>query len=288
MSKDRSLWVEVHETLWTHPKTLELARLLNIPTGMAAMHIARLWTWAAKVTETGDLSLMPYEEIAAGAGWFKDPRKFVEAAKACGDPVGKAGFLEIIDGKLFIHDWALYIEKLILARKKDNERKKNAKGNSNGKSGGNSDGIPEGESEENEAENPVEIPRLTVPNRNRTEKYYTHTYSARAQWTQEIREAAQRVIRKMWDYGREYSDRDINLAPVVHALEDGYSEFDLLDLVEIMGARWGGNSQTNTGECRDNFLTPYILFAPENIETFRMSTTREIIIPGYEGVGAGS
>jgi len=108
-------WIELHQSLWTHRKTLIMAVALNLDETYAAAHMARLWTWALDNAPQGDLTGLPNEVIARGAGWKGDPDEFVAAAI-------KAGFLEKIDGALQLHDWEDYAGRLIERRAAERER----------------------------------------------------------------------------------------------------------------------------------------------------------------------
>lgn len=113
-------WIELHQTVWTHRKTLLLGHALDLPPAYAAAHMLQLWCWALDNAPDGDLSGLPPAVIAAGAGWTGDPGQFVDAAV-------DAGFLDREDDCLLIHDWYDYAGKLIEKRQQDAERKRRAR-----------------------------------------------------------------------------------------------------------------------------------------------------------------
>jgi DnaD/phage-associated family protein len=113
-------WIELHQTIWTHRKTLLLAAELGIPEIYAAAHMIHLWCWALDNAPKGDLSGLPARIISFGAGWSGDPEAFVSAAV-------RAGFLDATDdGGLKIHDWDDYAGRLmeIQARKRETARER--------------------------------------------------------------------------------------------------------------------------------------------------------------------
>lgn len=113
-------WIELHQAIWTHRKTVMLAAELGIPEIYAAAHMIHLWCWALDNAPEGDLSGLSARVIAFGAGWPGDPEAFVQAAV-------RAGFLDRNDsGELRIHDWDDYAGRLIeiQARKRETTRER--------------------------------------------------------------------------------------------------------------------------------------------------------------------
>jgi len=111
-----SAWIESHQALRHHPKTLRLARRLGVTLPAAIGHLHCLWWFALEYAQDGDLSRLDGEEIAIGAGWDGDPAAFIEAAVI-------AGFLERDGSGLRVHDWHDYAGKLLERRARDRERK---------------------------------------------------------------------------------------------------------------------------------------------------------------------
>lgn len=113
-------WVELHHSIWTHPKVKFLADGLHIDRMLAAAHLIRFWTWAIENVgdENGDISYLECEDIAAACGWRKKAQKLMDALIA-------SHWLDQRDGHLFIHDWADYSGgRLFRKRKSDRERKR--------------------------------------------------------------------------------------------------------------------------------------------------------------------
>lgn len=110
-------WIPSHQQIGNHPKTLRLARKLNISVPAAVGHLHLLWHWALDHAPDGDVSRYDADDLAIGAMWEGDPAEFVAALIACG-PGGSAGFLEV---DLKLHDWSEHggrYERRVAAAKK--------------------------------------------------------------------------------------------------------------------------------------------------------------------------
>lgn len=109
-------WIELHQTIWSHRKTLMLADALDIQPLYAAAHMIHLWTWALDNAQDGDLTGLPPRVIAAGAGWAGDAAAFIDGAVAAGyiDRVGAGG--------MELHDWEDYAGLLMDQRRQNAER----------------------------------------------------------------------------------------------------------------------------------------------------------------------
>lgn len=94
-------WIELHQAVWTHRKTLVLADELDLDVTYAAAHVIRLWTWAIDNAPEGNLTGFSDRVIAFGAGWQGDAHVLVAA-------LCTAGWLEAQDEHLCIHDWNDY------------------------------------------------------------------------------------------------------------------------------------------------------------------------------------
>ncbi len=109
-------WIEVHLSLFTHRKTIELAELLGLPEVYAAAHLVALWSWALDNAPDATLPISA-RIIAKASQWPADPDAFVEALL-------EAGFLDAEGDRCLIHDWQEYAGKLIDQRKANAERQK--------------------------------------------------------------------------------------------------------------------------------------------------------------------
>lgn len=115
-------WIELHQSLWTHRKTVILSAYLDINETYAAAHLARFWTWALDNAQDGDLTGLPNKVIAFGAGWLGDANVFVTS-------LIDSGWLENIGDGLIIHDWHDYAGRLVEKRVANKERMRNARAN---------------------------------------------------------------------------------------------------------------------------------------------------------------
>ena len=95
-------WIESHQQLGRHPKTIKLARLLGVSLPTAVGHLQYLWWWALDYAQDGNLTQYDNEDIAYAMLWNDDAEILVEC-------LCKSGFLDEDDnGNLFIHDWEDY------------------------------------------------------------------------------------------------------------------------------------------------------------------------------------
>jgi hypothetical protein len=90
-------WLELHQSLPTHRKTLMMADALDVKPVQIVGHLTCLWLWALDNAQDGVLHVSP-QMIARAAQWEGDPQVFMDALLA-------AGFLDH-DGR--IHDWDEY------------------------------------------------------------------------------------------------------------------------------------------------------------------------------------
>ena len=110
----------MHQSVWTHRKTLTLAAELNLELIYAAAHLIHLWTWALDNAPDGELTGLADKVIAFGAGWTSNSETFVKAAIA-------SGWLDEADGRLSIHDWYNYAGRLLEKKKANADRMKRAR-----------------------------------------------------------------------------------------------------------------------------------------------------------------
>lgn len=106
-------WIEAHQALFTHRKTMALADALDMDETAVAGHLIRFWTWAIDNAQDGNLDGVSDRAIAVGAGWKGDHRLFVAA-------MFEAGWL---DADRTIHDWWEYAGRLIERRRSEADRK---------------------------------------------------------------------------------------------------------------------------------------------------------------------
>jgi DnaD/phage-associated family protein len=95
-----------------HPKTIDLAAILDIPQAHAAGLMGCLWGWALKYACDGKLERFSNAVIAKGAKWHMDPDEYVAA-------LTQVGYL---DEDKAIHDWWKHAGKTVLLSEKDRLR----------------------------------------------------------------------------------------------------------------------------------------------------------------------
>ena len=109
-------WIESHQSLLTHRKTMRAVTALKVDRYKFIGHLHALWWWALDNVEDGDLSRLHDSEIAAAAGWSKvRATEFVVA-------LTEAGFIDAETKHL--HDWEDYTGKLIDRRRRNAKRKR--------------------------------------------------------------------------------------------------------------------------------------------------------------------
>lgn len=110
-------WIESHQSLLSHRKTLRLAGLMKADRYKAIGHLHALWWWGLDNADIdGCLSGISALEIAVAAGW---PEKSADAFVSA---LVTAGFVDDRDGELWLHDWYDYAGKLNERRRKERER----------------------------------------------------------------------------------------------------------------------------------------------------------------------
>lgn len=113
-------WIEVHQSLFTHRKTLELADLLGVPEVYAAAHLIALWSWSLDNAPDGALHVRS-TIIARASMWSGDADALVQALLA-------TGYLEQGEGDvLCIHDWQDYAGRLLDKRRANAQRMREAR-----------------------------------------------------------------------------------------------------------------------------------------------------------------
>ena len=111
-------WIESHQALLTHRKTLRAAAKLGVSKYLLIGHLHSLWWWGLdNAKDNGDLGEMMDQEIAEAAGWpNKKAASFVQA-------LAEVNFLDVSSTGYALHNWWRYAGKLNAKRAKDRERK---------------------------------------------------------------------------------------------------------------------------------------------------------------------
>lgn len=113
------MWFEAHDSLPHHPKTLKLARLLNLNNLEAVGLLWMLFDWGLiAARKDGSLPGMEPPDIAMALGI--SPKKADKLAAA----LVESGYLDLKDGTYAIHDWYDYCGKLMDRRDADKAKMK--------------------------------------------------------------------------------------------------------------------------------------------------------------------
>lgn len=109
-------WIESHQSLSRHRKTLRVVALLKCDRHKVIGHLHQLWWWALdNVSADGALNGTLDGEIAGGAEWDGDGEAFVAA-------LVNAGFIDTTPEGRYIHDWYGFAGKLLDQRKANAEK----------------------------------------------------------------------------------------------------------------------------------------------------------------------
>ncbi len=110
-------WIELHQSLPTHKKTLAAADILDMAPVHFMGHITCFWLWALDNVPDGGLDGISPRMIARAAQWESEPEDFINA-------LIETGFIDQTDNGLVIHDWYDYAGKLLERRKQEDAYKK--------------------------------------------------------------------------------------------------------------------------------------------------------------------
>lgn len=92
-------WIESHQELLDHPKTLRLSNMLKIKPSQTIGHLMCLWWWSLKYAEDGVLARFKNDDLSLAARFDGNPDDFVNA-------LVDSKFLD--DSPLRVHDWVRY------------------------------------------------------------------------------------------------------------------------------------------------------------------------------------
>ena len=152
-------WIESHQSLARHRKTLAVVAALKVDRHKLLGHLHELWWWGLDNADTnGRLGQIAAEVLAEAAGWpIRDATRFVGA-------LVDAGFLDGRDGGLVLHDWYDYAGKLNDRRQANQQRMKRARASSENEQETRTDGARASHVQDTVRER-VELPDRTGPDR---------------------------------------------------------------------------------------------------------------------------
>jgi len=116
-------WIESHQSLAHHPKTLRLAAALKCGVPAAIGYVHLLWYWALDYAPEGIIATDMRDQVAQACEWRGKPETFWLGLL-------HAGFIESTDAGIRIHDWMDYAGRLVDKRNANrvrSERARNAK-----------------------------------------------------------------------------------------------------------------------------------------------------------------
>lgn len=106
-------YIEAHQSLLTHRKTLRLVRLLGIDKYGVGGRLVALWHWAIDNAPDGDLGADCADILAEVMGWDGEPERLMDA-------LTQVGYVDRAEnGAYLLHDWWDYAGRLIEKRKSD-------------------------------------------------------------------------------------------------------------------------------------------------------------------------
>jgi hypothetical protein len=105
-------WIESHQSLATHRKTLALSRLLGISRPQVIGHLHLLWWWCLDNAPDGDISRIDPSDVSLAMLWSGEASTIIGAMVSVG----------FIDPTMRVHGWDEYAEKLI-TRRAENARR---------------------------------------------------------------------------------------------------------------------------------------------------------------------
>lgn len=118
-------YIEAHQSLLTHRKTLRLGRLLGMDRFCVCGRLMALWCWALDNAPDGVVAVEDADILADVVGWEREPSELCNALVA-------AGFFELAEGFFVLHDWYVYAGKLIEKRQANAERMRAARARASG------------------------------------------------------------------------------------------------------------------------------------------------------------
>jgi len=112
-------WIESHQAVGHHPKTIRFAELLRVNLPTAVGHLHYFWWWALDFAPQGEIRTTP-TVLARACEWRGNADRFVQALVT-------AGFLEEREDRVVIHDWMDYAGRLFEKRAANAQRMQSAR-----------------------------------------------------------------------------------------------------------------------------------------------------------------
>ena len=116
--RDDSLYVPLHQGIWSSPKFRRTVRALGVRPVELMGHLAALWHHCLQHCPDGTLDGYEDEDVADAAMWDEDPGELVAVL------VAKGWLDEDDESGLSVHDWNEYAGRGLNLRKRERERKR--------------------------------------------------------------------------------------------------------------------------------------------------------------------
>lgn len=113
-------WIEIHQSLINHKKTIALAEELDMQEVHVVGHLVAFWLWALDNVQDGVLDGVTPRMVERAAQWNGDSGKLVHSMLV-------SGFLNEKHGQMEIHDWFDYAGRLINKKKENAKRMREAR-----------------------------------------------------------------------------------------------------------------------------------------------------------------
>jgi hypothetical protein len=114
------MWLKVHDTLLDHRKLRRTCRILQIDGVSLRGHLVTLWLNVLRHSPDGDLDDWSEDDIEHYAEWAGKPGIFVSS-------LIETAWIDIVDDRAVIHDWAEHSENLHVARVRKQNRERQRK-----------------------------------------------------------------------------------------------------------------------------------------------------------------
>ena len=166
-------WLEIHQALPAHRKTLAAADALDMHPVHFMGHIITFWLWALDNVPDGNLDEVSARMIARAAQWEGDPDTLLNT-------LIEVGFIDQDDDGLAIHDWYDYAGKLMEQRAKERERSRKRRAEQRRRPQEKDRGSTAGHPEDDREKTVGTVPNRTVPNSTNNKEYTCAPDGARA------------------------------------------------------------------------------------------------------------
>ena len=116
-------WIEVHQSLINHKKTIILADTLSLPEPYIVGHLVSFWLWAVDNIQDGFLDDQSLRLVERSAQWQGERGALLKA-------MIEVGFIDETDEGHEIHDWFDYAGRLLSKKQRNAERMREARSKS--------------------------------------------------------------------------------------------------------------------------------------------------------------